>query len=67
VQGLCQSVIALLKPRFELVVADCVRFTAGDVWARMGSIPMATGNTVLPPPVLAAGQADALEQPVCPG
>jgi len=36
--------IDMLKARFEIIVADRVRFTARDFWAKMGFVELDNGN-----------------------
>lgn len=38
------ATIDMLKSRFEVIVADRVRFTARDFWVKMGFVDMNDGN-----------------------
>lgn len=42
--GYARATIDMLKKRFNLIVADRVRFTARDFWERMGFQPLPDGN-----------------------
>ena len=42
--GYARATIDMLKQRFDVIVADRVRFTARDFWERMRFSPLPDGN-----------------------